>query len=241
MKPIIEFDDVRVTMQPEGREARFSFSIASGQWTAFVGPNRSGKSLILKLCAGLVQADAGRVRLFGEEIAALDEAARDAWRRRLGIVLQQPGLLSNMTIFNNVALPLRYHGDWTESEVERTVMEHLDAIGLAAHRDRFPAELNRGEMRAVATARVFAMRCEIALFDDPAEGLDVDMIDRLAHVFAQYRDTRRTTIVMTAGAPSSLLRSVDRLGFVRDGCLMAFGPREDVLSGHVGLHAYVGG
>ena len=240
MMPIIEFADVRVMMQPEGREASFSFAIGTGEWTAFVGPNRSGKSLILKLCVGLAQADRGRVRLFGEDVAALDEPARAALRRRVGIVLQQPGLLSNMTVFNNVALPLRYHGDWTEAEIERTVMEHLDAFGLAAHRNRFPAELNRGEARAVAIARVFAMRCEIVLVDDPAEGLDVEMINRFAHVFGQYRDTRRTTIVMTAGAPSALVRPVDRLGFVRDGRLLAFGMRDEVLTGQVGLHAYVG-
>src|ERR687884_457788 len=79
MNPAVEFDHVTVTMQPEGTEAAFAFTAAAGEWLAFVGPNRSGKSLILKLCAGLVAPDAGRVRV----------------PDRVGIVLQQPGLMSN--------------------------------------------------------------------------------------------------------------------------------------------------
>lgn len=203
--PAVQFHDVRVTMQPEGRETVFDFAAEAGEWLAFVGANRSGKSLILKLCAGLVEPESGTVHV----------------PDRVGIVLQQPGLLSNMTVFNNVALPLRYHGELSEAEIASRVMEELTAFGLESRRDQFPADLNRGEARCVAMARMFAMGCDLALLDDPSEGLDTDTLERLAGLLARYRDTRSMTVLMTAGASSLLLDRADRVVLVREGRLFS--------------------
>ena len=104
--------------------------IAAGEFVALVGPSRSGKSLVIELAAGLVRPEAGRVVLLGHEWNDTQESEQTPVRLRVGTVLQQPGLLSNMTLFHNVLLPLRYHhGAMPERSREQAVMAQLERLG----------------------------------------------------------------------------------------------------------------
>lgn len=228
--PVLELSGASVEMEGHGRWSDLTLSLNVGESCALIGPNRGGKSLALKLCAGLVTPERGTVRLFGQDLHALNEEELAELRKRVGTVLQAPGLLSNMTVFNNVALPLRYHRGLSDEELEPLVMVGLEALGVADLRYRFPAELNQGEARCVAIARALALDQELLLLDDPLDGLDALSIRRLGELVQAQRRCRSLTILATTRRAAPLLSIVDRLAFVQDGQVRAQGRYEELLA-----------
>jgi ABC-type sulfate/molybdate transport systems ATPase subunit len=223
-------DSVRGTMEWSGGTFSMDLRVPVGEFLAVTGPSRSGKSLLLELCAGLALPQTGHVVLFGSDWAELSERERAAMRLRIGVVLQQPGLLSNMTVYNNVALPLRYHwGSAGEAERHATVMAGLEALDLIEMRDRFPAQLTAGEARCAAIARALILRPDLLLLDDVAAGLDAGMIARLQVYLSGRRRGGALTILATFRAPSPLLELADRVALLRGGRVDAVAPRETVL------------
>lgn len=209
--------------------------IEAGEFVALVGPSRAGKSLIVELAAGLVTPEAGRVVLLGHEWAEESVEGLSPARLRLGTVLQQPGLLSNMTLFNNVALPLRYHRpSLSEGEREQVVMMQLARLGVASMRDRFPAELNHGEVRRGAIARAMVLDPEVLLLDDPTAGLDAETVPVLKAYVEEQRRLRPLTIVAALRMFSPFIEGAGRFVLLRDGRVEAEGAR-DTLVGRVAL------
>jgi len=242
MSGAIEISDVVVELNGEDFTAHIALTVNPGEFVILLGPTRAGKSLILELCAGLVQPQRGRVRVLGEEWADLPDEARMKLRMRIGTVLQLPGLLSNMTLFNNVALPLRYHrSTLSDRDVDRMVMGHLEALGLAQLRDRFPAQLNPGEIRCAAIARAMVLDQELLLLDDTLGGLDAGMVRRLGEHFASRRQRGPVTVLATMRSYSPFLELADRVAVVRRGRIEAIGPRS-VIAQHGGaeMSAYFG-
>jgi len=242
MSGVIEISDVVVELNGEGFTAHLVLTVNPGEFVILLGPTRSGKSLILELCAGLVQPQRGKVRVLGEEWADLPDEARMKLRMRIGTVLQLPGLLSNMTLFNNVALPLRYHrSTLSDRDVDRVVIGHLEALGLAQLRDRFPAQLNPGEIRCAAIARAMVLDQELLLLDDPLGGLDAGMVQRLGEHIANRRQRGPVTVLATMRSYSAFLELADRVAVVRGGQIEAIGPRS-VIAQHGGaeMSAYFG-
>ena len=223
MQWAVELDQVSAPMDGERQHAEFAFAVQPGEFLALVGPNRSGKSLILKLCVGLVPPEQGAVRIFGQDLAGLDDEALAILRRRIGVVLPQPGLRSNMTLYANVALPIVYHTGVDYADLRDRVMPVLDALGLAAVEDKFPAQLTAGEARCAALARALIMDQDLLLIDEPMAGLDAEMVLRVERVLMDVRRARRMTMLVTLQAPSPLLKHADRVAFVRGGRIEALG------------------
>jgi ABC-type transporter Mla maintaining outer membrane lipid asymmetry ATPase subunit MlaF len=231
MSAAIELIDVRVGMEGEDRQAELNLTVGEGECLALLGPTRSGKSLVLELCAGLITPDEGIVRVLGYDLAEATDDERIELKVRVGTVLQQPGLLSNMTIFNNVALPLRYHqGDMEEEAIQAQVAAQLGPLGIGSFGDRFPSQLNQGEIRCAAIARALVLGQELLLLDDPAGGLDADMARRLAEYLADYRRAKQLTVLATMRTFSPLLESVDRVAFLREGRIEVIGPPAELMS-----------
>jgi ABC-type transporter Mla maintaining outer membrane lipid asymmetry ATPase subunit MlaF len=230
---VVELTDVSVGAEgPEGLAglAGVSLSVEAGEFVALVGPNRSGKSLLLKLCAGLVAPDRGTVQVLGYDMAGLNEEELVELRQRVGILLQPPGLLSNMTVYNNVALPLRYHRGLDEETLRPLVMAQLEEFGLGPLWNRFPAQLNEGEARCAAMARALILGQELLLLDDPAEGLDAPMVRHLGQLRAKYRETKPPAILATMRTYSPLMEEAERVAFLCDGKIQALGRHQDLLA-----------
>lgn len=222
-------EQVRTPMSGSSHHLEVDLRIASGEFVALVGPSRSGKSLIIALAAGLVSPEAGRVVLLGHEWSEASASEPSHVRLRVGTVLEQPGLLSNMTLFNNVLLPLRYHrGAMSDRSREHAVMAQLERLGLMPVRDRFPAELNHGEVRRGAIARACMLDPEVLLLDDPVAGVDAEMLLVLRAYVEARRADHPLTVVVAMRAWSPFIEGADRLVVLRDGRVEADGPRDAV-------------
>lgn len=241
MKFAIELDHVQVGMDSESWHVDFTLAVMPGEFLLLVGPGRSGKGLLLKLCAGLVRPDEGTVRVLDQDLGELDEEGLAGLRRRIGVVLPQPGLRSNMTLYTNVCLPLVYHQGIDEEELRPRVMPILEALGLKALEKRFPAQLTAGEARLAALARALIVDQELLLLDEVMGGLDAEMVQRVDRVLAEHRRTRDVTVLATLHNPSPLLARADRIAFVRQGRIEAVGSYADMAArADPALQVYLG-
>jgi ABC-type transporter Mla maintaining outer membrane lipid asymmetry ATPase subunit MlaF len=237
----VELNRARAGMTGEDWKTEFTLTVPPGEFVALVGPGRSGKGLLLKLCAGLVAAEEGTVRVLDHDLASLDSEGLAELRRRIGVVLQQPGLRSNMTLYTNVTLPLVYHLGVDEGTLQPQVMPLLDALGLAPLQKYFPAQLTLGEARCAALARALVMDQELLLIDEPMAGLDAEMAQRVVRVLSEYRRAHAVTILASMHNPSALLERADRIAFVRQGRIEASGSYADMAkTPDAVLRAYLG-
>jgi ABC-type transporter Mla maintaining outer membrane lipid asymmetry ATPase subunit MlaF len=238
----VELTNVQLGMESEDWRVDFSLAVKPGEFVLLVGPGRSGKGLLLKLCAGLVAPEQGTVRVLDRDLATMDEEELSELRRRIGVVLQQPGLRSNMTLYTNVCLPRVYHLGIDEEEVRPRVMPVLEALGLASLQKRFPAQLTAGEARCAALARALVMDPELLLLDEIMAGLDAEMVRRVDRVLAEYRKAHAVTVLATLHNPSPLLERADRIAFVRQGRIEAVGSYADMTrTADAALQVYLGG
>jgi ABC-type transporter Mla maintaining outer membrane lipid asymmetry ATPase subunit MlaF len=241
MSPVIELRDVRCDGAEGTEPLALSLSVAEGTAVVLLGPARSGVRTVLRLCAGLLVPDDGTVRVLGRDPAKPDDETALDVRLRVSVVLQPPGLLSNMTVFNNVALPVRYHSGREEGDIEPVVMRLLTDLGLDSIRDQFPAALTLGEAKAVALARALVMEPEVLLMEEPDAGLDAESMERCQAVIQEARARRPLALLAAMSHPSPLQALADRVVYMRGGRVVAEGPRADLLKSATGdMLAYLG-
>ncbi len=172
--PPLQLDRIELTLPSAAGPVRIlkgvDLTIAPGERLAVVGPSGSGKSSLIAIAAGLERPSAGGVRLFGQDLSALDEDGRARLRRgRVSLVFQSFHLLPNMTAEENVAAPLEIAGDRNASPTARA---WLDRVGLASRRRHYPHQLSGGEQQRVALARALAARPALLFADEPTGNLD---------------------------------------------------------------------
>ena len=227
--PVLQLDHVSAFLREGQSVDDVSLLVQHGELVAFVGSNSSGKCLALRLAAGLEAPIEGTVRLLGVNPARAGEPAYLDLRRRVGFIFDLPALISNMSVFNNVALPLRYHTVLSDSDIEAKVIAALREWGVEGLRNRFPAQLILGDARLVAMARAQILEPEILFIDDMLVGLDAAGLSQLRKFFESLRSKRELTLVTSAGAPTKLFELLDRVFFFRNGRLLAEGSPAEVL------------
>lgn len=172
--------------------------VRNGETVVVLGPSGTGKSVLLKHVLGLIQPEAGSIRVDGEEIVGMPEPRLDEVRRKFGMLFQGAALFDSMTVEENVALPLRAHTTLDDDAVRRRVQERLDWVGLKEVEDLKPASLSGGMRKRVGLARAIVMDPAFILYDEPTTGLDpimADVIDKL--IRAMQRRLKGTSIVVT--------------------------------------------
>jgi phospholipid/cholesterol/gamma-HCH transport system ATP-binding protein len=148
-----------------------NITVPSGQIVILMGRSGSGKSTILEISAGLIEPSSGKVLWDGREIHDLSQSEITAERRKIGFVFQKHALISNMTVFDNIALPLRYHSTMPERELGVMVGRHLDKYGISELKNKLPEALSVGQARLVAIARALILDPELLFLDEPISGL----------------------------------------------------------------------
>ena len=203
-------------------------AIPSGRMAVVLGPSGTGKSVLIRHAVGLLRPDAGEVVVGGHDMTELSRREALALRRDIGVMFQDGALFSSMTIFENVAFPLRQHTDLTEAEVRDTVLDQLETVGLVAARDRYPSEVSGGMRKRAGLARSLVLEPGILFCDEPDSGLDPVRTSLLGDLLIDRHETLGgTTIVVTHNV--MLARALaDHVAILWQGEVVAEGPASEV-------------
>ncbi|MFP3959984.1 MAG: ABC transporter ATP-binding protein [Spirochaetaceae bacterium] len=191
--------------------------IRAGEITCIVGGSGSGKTTLLKALFGLVPVSRGSVRLFGEELQGMEEAAYERALRRIGVLFQNGALLNSLSVFENIAIPLEQHTGLSEPIIRRMVEVKLGLVNLSGSEDLYPAELSGGMKKRAGLARAIALDPAVVFLDEPSAGLDPQNVAALDQLMMSLRDRLSVTLVVVSHELASIRRIADRIVFVHEG------------------------
>jgi phospholipid/cholesterol/gamma-HCH transport system ATP-binding protein len=201
--------------------------IRAGEVTAVMGPSGTGKTTLLRLITGQLRPDAGEVRVGGWSVPELGRAELYALRKSMGMLFQQGALLTDLTVFENVAFPAREHTDLSECLIRNLVLTKLQAVGLRGAAELLPAELSGGMARRVALARAIVMDPQIVVYDEPFVGLDPISMGVIVRLIRKLNDTLGLTSIVVSHDVKEIMEVSDRAYLLSDGKVVAHGtPRE---------------
>jgi phospholipid/cholesterol/gamma-HCH transport system ATP-binding protein len=202
--------------------------IATGEIMVIIGRSGGGKSVLLKHLIGLLRPDAGSVVVDGTEITRLRGRELDRVRERYGVVFQGGALFDSMSVFDNVAFPLREKSRLGAGEIRGRVEEKLDQVGLAGMGHKNPAEISGGMRKRVAIARALVTEPEIVFFDEPTTGLDPILVNTIHHLIVELHRKFRFTGVMVSHEIPEIFEIADRVAVLHDGGIVEVGPPDAV-------------
>ena len=205
-----------------------SFTVPRGKVTALMGASGGGKTTMLRLIGGQVRAQQGELLFDGQDIGKLDRAGLYAARRRMGMLFQFGALFADLSVFDNVAFPLREHTNLPESMIRDIVLMKLHAVGLRGARDLMPSEVSGGMNRRVALARAIALDPELIMYDEPFSGLDPISLGTAARLIRQLNDTLGITSVVVSHEIPETFRMADQVIVLANGGVAAQGTPEEV-------------
>jgi phospholipid/cholesterol/gamma-HCH transport system ATP-binding protein len=205
-----------------------SLRVEPGEFTALIGMSGSGKSLLLKHLVGLIEPDRGSVAVEGKDLARLSGSELVALRSRIGFVFQTGALFDSMSVFDNVAFPLREKTSLDEPAIRQKVMEELSQVGLADACEKYPAEISGGMLKRVALARTLVRAPEIILFDEPTTGLDPIVSRSILQLFDEVHKRRSLTGILVSHEIPGIFDIVQRVAMLHEGTIIASGPVEEI-------------
>ena len=231
---IVQFDNVGLRYGTE-REvlSDVSFTLYPGSFYFLTGASGAGKTSLLRLLYLAQRPSRGIIRMFGTDVITVPRARLPAFRRRIGVVFQDFRLVSHLSAFDNVALPLRVSGV-PESEIRKPVADMLDWVGLDQRVDALPSTLSGGEQQRVAIARAVIARPEILVADEPTGNVDPDMALKLLRLFEALNRLGTTVVVATHDVhllkkvPDSLIMRLDRGRLSDPTGALRYPPRREV-------------
>lgn len=194
----------------------FSLEVPPGCTVAVLGRSGSGKSVLLKHVAGLMDPDAGSVAVAGRELSGASRREVNRTRLKMGFVFQASALFDSMTVGENVRLALRRHGV-AEAEREERMRWSLDRVGLTGWADRYPAELSGGMKKRAGVARAVAPGPEYLLYDEPTSGLDPVTTSMIDELVVRLKEELRATSMVVTHDMTSAYRVADRIALLFDG------------------------
>jgi phospholipid/cholesterol/gamma-HCH transport system ATP-binding protein len=207
-----------------------TLTVPEGCLYGLVGPGASGKSVLLKMMAGLMRPDRGTVHVGDDPITGASEHKLQGIRKRIGMLFQNNALFDHLTVFDNIAFPLRRLQAPPEDDVRARVAERLSCVSLPGFEPRMPASLSGGQKKRVGVARATVTRAPIVLYDEPAAGLDPVTSQKIFELLRSEQRAIRATVVMVSSDLDRLLTVTDRVGMMYRGELVFDGTTEEALS-----------
>lgn len=208
-----------------------SFSVPRGKTTVIAGGSGQGKSVTLKLVLGLMVPDSGQVLVDGQDVTRLRGSSLRKLRTKFGVLFQGSALFDSLTVFENVALPLRERLRLDNETIEKRVMATLDQLELVGHENKFPAQLSGGMKKRVGLARALQLDPEILLFDEPTTGLDPVMTSEIYSLFSRTQARIGFTSIIVSHDIPKVFELADQIVLLNKGEIdVFFSPEEIQLS-----------
>jgi phospholipid/cholesterol/gamma-HCH transport system ATP-binding protein len=207
-----------------------SLSVPRGKVTALMGASGGGKTTVLRLIGGQQKASTGKVLLDGQDVGAMAQTALYAARRRMGMLFQFGALFTDLSVFDNVAFPLREHTNLSPELIRDIVLMKLDAVGLRGARNLMPSEISGGMARRVALARAIVLDPELIMYDEPFAGLDPISLGTAAQLIRQLNDTLGITSIVVSHDLEETFRIADQVIILANGGIAAQGTPQEVMN-----------
>lgn len=213
---IIEVKNFRKSFDGKLVHKDVSFNVKKGECLALVGGSGVGKSVILRSLIGLEKPDSGAILIDGQDITPLNERELVSVRKKVAYVFQGGALFDSMSVFDNLAYPLREHTNLTPKEIAERVHAQLEELGMAKAKLLFPAQLSGGMQKRVGLARAMLLNPEVILFDEPTAGLDPYNTHRIQEIALRLKDQGVTSVLVTHDMPTAFA-VCDRFGLLAEG------------------------
>jgi phospholipid/cholesterol/gamma-HCH transport system ATP-binding protein len=226
-EPMIQLIDVRKKFGSQEILKGINLSIYEGKTTVIVGESGKGKSLILKHILGLVRPDKGKVLVEGKDINKIGRKDLKDIRAKFGVLFQNAALFDSMTVFDNVALPLRERTKASEEKIRTIVNEKLDLMDIEDSNDKYPAQLSGGMRKRVGLARALVLNPKIVFFDEPTTGLDVAKSNEMYRVFFKTQSKLGYTALIVSHDVPKIFKLADYVALLYDGVIQDCLPPED--------------
>src|SRR5215467_7599765 len=207
-----------------------SLSLPPGEVSVMLGPSGTGKTVFLKALVGLVRPDQGRVLVDGIDTASCSERQLYQARKLFGVMFQDGALFGSLSLYDNIAFPLREHTKLTEADVRRVVLEKMDMVGLAGEGHKYPGEISGGMRKRAGLARALVLDPKIILCDEPDSGLDPVRTAYLSQLLIDLNAEIDATILIVTHDIQIARTVPDNIGMLFRGNLVMFGPREVLLT-----------
>lgn len=199
-------------------------TVRKGENLVVLGKSGSGKSVLIKCLVGLVSADKGELNVFGIDMTKLNDQQLNAVRVRIGFLFQNSALYDSMTVRDNLSFPLKRHSKkLTTKEVESSITEVLESVGLREAIDKMPSELSGGMRKRIGLARTLILRPEIILYDEPTTGLDTITSREISELILKVQKKYKTTSIIITHDMACAKLTGDRLVILKDGIMVAEG------------------
>jgi phospholipid/cholesterol/gamma-HCH transport system ATP-binding protein len=229
--PVIELEGVCSSFRGHPVHRDLSLRVSEGQIVGLLGGSGSGKTTLLREILGLHRPDSGVVRLFGVDLNEPDIALQRNLRRRLGMLFQHGALFSALSVFDNIAFPLRELRCLDQDWIRRLVHLKLAMVGLGnGHGKLMPAELSGGMVKRVALARALALEPELLLLDEPTAGLDPDRSQNFVELIGDLQRELGLTVVMVTHDLNTLAGLASHVAVLADHHILAFGTRAEIMT-----------
>lgn len=229
---LIEIADLKFAYGEREILKGINLRVPRGKVVAILGNSGCGKTTLLRLLGGQLRPSDGHVKIEGQTVHELDEAGLYQMRRKMGMMFQAGGLFTDMSVFDNIAFPMREHTDLSEAMIRDLVLMKLDAVGLRGARDLMPSELSGGMSRRVALARAIAVDPMLVMYDEPFAGLDPISLNVIANLIRRLNEALGVTSIVVTYDISESLKVVDYVFFISEGVIVAEGATAEILESH---------
>lgn len=227
----IEIENLHFSHGPRVILDGISLAIPKGKITAIMGPSGCGKTTLLRLISSQLKPSRGSVLVDNIDITGLDREQLFVQRRRMGMLFQTGALFTDLSVFENIAFPLRVHTNLPEMMIRDLVLMKLHAVGLRGARDLMPSELSGGMTRRAALARAIILDPELIMYDEPFTGQDPIFVGLLRHLIRRINETMGCTCLVVSHDINETLSISDHMIVLADGKVIGEGKPDDVVHG----------
>jgi phospholipid/cholesterol/gamma-HCH transport system ATP-binding protein len=227
---IVEIRNLDYAVRKRPIFSGLDLDIVRGRVTAIMGPSGTGKTTLLRLITGQLTADGGSIHVAGEDMRTVRRADLYLLRRRMGMLFQNGALLTDLSVFENVAFPLREHTRLPERLIRDLVLTKLQAVGLRGAAEMMPAELSGGMTRRVALARAIVMDPQILIYDEPFVGLDPISKGVILRLIRRLNDALDLTSIVVSHDVQEISAVADTVYLLSGGKVVARGTPQELQS-----------